>query len=94
MGAAARVQIDARGKRTGDARHRGRHAGAAHHHLVVVQHVVLAGDHDAPAVVVDRRAGQFHQRRRRRMRIDAVVGDAQGVDAGRCLDVDGLHFGH
>ena len=81
---------DLRGERGSNPWHGRRGAGGIHSYREAMQAV----DHDGPGVGVDRRAGEFHQRRRRRPGVDRRIDDAQGIDAGRGLDVDGLYLGH
>ena len=84
------ASFDLRGEGCSNAWHGCRAAGGIHRHREAMQPV----DHDGPGIGVDRRAREFHQRGRRRPRVDRAIDDAQGIDTGRGLDMDRLHLGH
>ena len=85
--------VDGGSERRSDALHGRRYAGVAHLHREAI-HAVAGADRDLPVIAGDRRAGEFDQRGRRRRGVDGLVGDAHGVDPGRGLDADRLHFGN
>ena len=55
---------------------------------------ILTRDHDRPTVAIDRCSAQGQHGAGGLGGIDAFVGNAQGVNAGRSLHPDGLHFRH
>ena len=84
--------VDLRRQPGRDAAHRQRHTVDTGDHAGGDD--VFAADRHLPGVALDRGAAEGQQRGGGAARVDAAVGDAQGVGAGGGLHVDGLHFGH